>query len=119
MKKNFQKILNSIIRFSKKFKSHKTISTECASGLFPTLLGSKGLQNLCLTIMTDVNECLYGLESFRSSLTCVLIGPVERDESEIRINMKFQLTVDTSTESRTYRVLSLPTFYGKGKDSKT
>ena len=55
-----------------------------------------------------------GLASFRSQLECVLDGPVERNNDEIRLNLKFKFQIAQETRARTYRVVAPPIFFFNG-----
>ena len=90
---------------------NKTIATECSIGRFPTALGNEGLMNLCIVLL-DFEECSMGLETFRSRIQCFLDDPsVERDDNQIRINLKFNLATGNESIAKAFRVIAPPIFY--------
>ena len=86
------------------------ITSDCSSSMFPNIMGDGGLVRLCLS-MLPLEECLHGLGAFRDNLQCILNGPVERNDDEIRINLKFQLAAGKTNEAKTYKILTPPTFH--------
>ena len=92
------------------------ITSDCSSGTFPNIMGNDGLMKLCITMLT-LEECLHGLGAFRDNLECILNGPIERNDEQIRINLKFQLAVGKTSQAETYKILTPPTFHLYGKYS--
>ena len=86
------------------------ITSDCSSGLFPTIMGNDGLTKLCMS-MLPLDECLHGLEAFRDNLRCVINGPIERNDNEIRINLEFHIAAGKTNQAKTYKILAPPTFH--------